>query len=69
MLNLFGEEDRELVPSPICCYEHPCPKKGFAFYGSVEKVSDVCENRSITCEKCGATGIESTNLKLKDDKE
>ncbi len=54
------------VASPICCYQRqPCWKKGRAVLGPVERSSDDCENRSITCLTCGATGTQSTNLKAK----
>ncbi len=48
------------VPSPICFYEH-CQRNGQAVLGPVRQVSQHCTTRSITCLKCGATGVKATN--------
>lgn len=48
----------ELVRSPICSYVKHCG--AMAMLGEPEDLGD-CINRSITCQRCGATGVESTN--------
>lgn len=64
-LSLFQPAGVDLVPSPLCMYEH-CSRKGMAELGPVRVIeAGVCENRSIRCLKCHATGEQSRNLLVK----
>lgn len=60
---LFESAPATTVPSPICFYERPCPKQGRAVLGEPDDRGG-CVNRSITCQTCGATGVESRRKDL-----
>ena len=50
----------ETKPSPICCYEKPCPYQGRAVYGPPRDMGGAV-NRDVRCLKCQRTGEESVN--------
>lgn len=51
------------IASPLCSYERPCRRGGRAVLGEPVRDADgECENRSVRCLTCGATGEQSVNL-------
>lgn len=63
-LGLFPAAEPETVPSPLCCRWTDCQPKGRAVLGP-EDDRGGCINRSIRCQTCGKTGIESTRKDLR----
>jgi len=51
---------QQFKPSPICCYEKPCPYQGRAVYGPPRDMGGAV-NRDVRCLKCQRTGEESVN--------
>lgn len=44
--------------NPLCHVDGKCPRQGVVIYGEPEDLGE-CVNRSMRCERCGATGEES----------
>jgi hypothetical protein len=59
--DLFADAGGERIRSPICSYQTHCGAT--ALLGDPEDFG-ACVNRTICCERCGATGTRSTRKDL-----
>ena len=61
-IGLFDGEVLEVVRSPICAYQKHC---GATATLGPPVDHGGCINRDVVCQRCGATGVESTNTETR----
>ncbi len=57
-LSLLPPHGERMRVNPVCAYDH-CRRGGVAYLGAPVAYAG-CVNRPITCDRCGATGEQST---------